>query len=41
MKGLWLRYYLWTRRLSPGEQAILIVVLLILFSIWLIFDVTH
>ena len=34
------KYCAWVRSMSPGERAILIVALLILFSVWLIYDVS-
>lgn len=40
MKKLWWKISDWLVLLTPGERAILLVALLILFSVWLIFDVS-
>lgn len=36
----WRKYYYWLASLSPWEASVLILLLLILFSVWLIFDVS-
>ena len=40
MIRLWQKYCEWVRWLSAWEKAVLILLLLILFSVWLIYDVS-
>lgn len=40
MIRVWKKFSTWVEWLSPWEKTVLILLLLILGSIWLIFDVT-